>query len=255
MESQPAQISTETQKFTIDTFIEELPELRSRIKALQINDPKGLIRSLTDEDYLKLYSEWLYRRADVRDVQGYLVEVMAERFLNPNEKKSDAENIFTDTFFYLTQYQNQVKLWGSNYKSFPDDLIIKQIGPKIEIQNLIEAKSKRGFSRHGQRGSSIQGISSLINALNGEYGEIKTEEGKMILDEARDFLKSSGINWVYLSPKYKFVYMLPIDQHYSPTTERTEVVRIPVSRFAVGAVSEAIHGYFQEKYPLPQEVV
>lgn len=229
-------------------YIKFIPDLKDEVASSLFGEPKPQIISfLSDYDLIDIYAEWLSKNKPVdRPTQnGFIFEILSRRFIRSKEQNQKALQPFKEMLIFLLDGENQRLIWNEE-KSTPDDLVLSPTSHTLDISRIIECK----ISAHAAKGSVHQKestkntVKSLVNVLNGNYQEIKNENGKKIITTAREKLRKICTLPINLSSEYKYVYVLPSDQYYNsqnPKDANLEVLNLP---FSTSDIDEFRESYF-----------
>ena len=217
-------------------YIQFIPDLKEQMFNVDLakTEPK-ILNSLTDSDLINIYAEWVSKNkpADRSTQNGFILEILSRQFIEgrgPNEKTLQS---IKEILIFLVDGENQRQIWNEE-KSIPDDLALSLTSHTLDIDKIIECKisSHAVKSSFHQKESTKNTIKSLVSILNGNYQEVKSDKGKKIITQAREKIRRVCPLPVNLSPNYKYVYVLPSDQHYisqNPKDANLVVFNLPFS--------------------------
>ncbi|KKT30908.1 MAG: hypothetical protein UW16_C0003G0001, partial [Microgenomates group bacterium GW2011_GWC1_44_10] len=234
--------------FSVESFNSQIPIIKQKLNEVTFGkDTWQLLGSLTDSDYLKIYSEWslLRRKADIDTQNGFIFETLSRRYIRNQEIPSKLNDELRDLFLFIFQDINSRVLWGASLSN-PDDIGLK-ISDTIEITKIFECKISKaniGTPRtKGQQSKTITAINLLVKLFNNESSV--WEPGRDFAHKAIVRLRELSNLPVSLSPQFKYVYILPGNEEYYPENSRIQVVNLPISKDELTKVREVIIGYFK----------
>ncbi len=236
-------------EFTIDSLRKNLTSLRRDLRDITDRNKAILfIDSLTDSDFILMFSEWIYRRKtmDIVSQTGFIFEILGQRHIKTIEKNSELGELVRQTVMFLNQSKNNNRMWNSE-RSNPDDVGILETKDVIYINRVYESKiSLHALHRSkGQRIQSMITIGMVVNALNGSDHKIKSKAGWKVLTESMEYLFDHCGFPIEMSPDCEYCYILPHDQIYRQSRyepRQFEVINIPldtteIDRFRVLTVN------------------
>lgn len=230
-----------------------IPEFKGEIISSFQSDPQlSFINSLTDSDIINVYAEWLLKNksTDRSTQNGFIFEILSRRFVQDIEPSTNLLQSIKEVFVFLGDGQNQRLIWNEE-RSTPDDIVLSPTKHSIQISKIIECKvSTHALTRSlHQKESTKSTVRSLINVLNGNYYEVKSDKGKKIITGARERLRRLCPLPLALSPNYKYVYVLPSDQHYlsqNPRDTNLEVINLPLNTTEIDLFRQSIFTYLAQ---------
>lgn len=240
--------------FSLERFRSSLPALREEFSGIDAdNSANRFISTITDEDLLEIYTDWLYRKKikDRVEQNGFVFEILCRRYIESLENPSRQSNMIKELIMFLNQTANNLALWGEE-KSTPDDLGIRVSGDRISIYRIYEAKiSVHCLQRsYHQRERTWITIQRLVSALNGVDVEVKTASGAQILATTLDELDIRTSLPVELSRDCRYVYLLPADQIYINKLghDHFDTLNIPLGTGQVERFREIVIGFFGRNF-------
>lgn len=200
-----------------------------------IQPEQSILSFLDNSDLVNVYAEWLVKNktSDPHTQNGFIFEIVSKKYLQRIEQSSKPLQSLSEIFMFLFEAENQRHIWGE-YRCTPDDLVLKYRSHTVDVEKIVECK----VSAHAAKGSFHQKestkntVKALVSVLNGDYHEIKNENGKKIVAHAREKLAKICHLPISLSPNYKYVYTLPSGEYYvsnHPKDANLEVINLPFS--------------------------
>lgn len=213
-----------------------LPNIKDELLGSKsVENQSQIISYLSDSDLVSVYAEWLAKgKTDDPSTQnGFIFEILARRIIQAGEITPSQIQSVKELFMFLLEGKNQRLIWNEE-RSTPDDIIFSQSSHFLMIEKLIECKiSSHAIKNSSHQKESTQNtINAIVNALNGDYQEIKGEVGKKAISTVREKLYRLHPLPIGLSPNYNYVYVLPSDQYYKSKNRKDanlQVVNLPIS--------------------------
>lgn len=226
------------ESFSVDCLKQTLPYLRADLSQIGTSyEVQSFIASLTDNDFIDIYAEWLFRKKNKDTIMqtGFIFEILSRRFVKSVEKTSEMGELVRQSIMFLNLSQNNQRMWNAE-RSTPDDVGILETEDTIFVNKVYESKiTLKAMNRStAQRAESMITINFLINALNGSDNKIKSKAGWKVLVQAMENLFDRCDLPVEMAPNCEYCYILPSDQKfvqspYEPVQFQTMNIPLTIS--------------------------
>ncbi len=241
--------------FSVDALKQKLPSLRAELMEISTNSYiQSFIASLTDNDFLLMYSEWFFRKKTQDEIMqnGFIFEILSQRYVKSVEQTSEIGEFVRESIMFLNQSQNNHKMWNAE-RSNPDDIGILETEDTIFVNRVYESKMSLKAMRRStsQRAESMITVRFIVNALNGSDNKIKTRAGWKVLVQSMENIFGRCDLPIELSTDCAYCYILPADQKYIQSPYEPiefQTLNIPLSTSHIERLRSLTIGCFGKNF-------